>query len=721
MKTKIIFTILALSSTFIFAQKKVADKFFKNYAYVKASDLYQEAVKKGDSSAHVLTRLGDCYYNNSDSEKAATWYSEAIRKYDDVDPIYYYKYAQSLRSLGKYEDAVVYLEKFNEVQKDEDRIDGTDFTNVALYEKLKSTEGIYVDIINLPINTKNSDFGAVEHDGILYFASASKKNKEDLYSWNDEPFLDLYQSNISEATDGEDALNYTYPNYVRGEDINTKYHEASVAITNDGKTMYFTRDNVSKNKKLKADREGTSHLKIYKATLVDSTWQDVKELNFNDKVFSTGHPALSPDNETLYFTSDREGGFGQSDIWKVAILGDDNYGFPVNLGAAVNTAGKEMFPYVDKENNLYFSSDSYLNLGLLDIFKSDVLKGGKNVENLGAPFNSGLDDFAYNVDTKTGRGYFSSNRLGGMGGDDIYSFEICSQMITGTVRDSRTVLPLAFASVQLIDETGKVMEELMTGEDGTYSFKVSCNNTYNVLGSMADYKDDLKQVNTSLINGNEVITDLNLTPLIIENEIVINPIYFDFDKWDIRTDAAYELENIVSVMREHPNMKIKIESHTDSRGPDNYNLTLSDKRAKSTRDYILSREIDPSRIESAIGYGETQLVNGCANGVKCTKEEHQDNRRSKFIILEDQVEEQTETPTVEEVETEVEEQIEAPTAEQVETEVMEQTETLTVEEVETEVEEQIETPTAEQVETEVEEQIEAPTAEQVETEVMEQT
>ncbi|WP_066225401.1 OmpA family protein [Formosa haliotis] len=635
MKTKIILTILALSSTFIFAQKKVADKFFKNYAYVKASDLYQEAVKKGDSSAHVLTRLGDCYYNNSNSEKAAQWYEVAVNKYEDIDPIYYYKYAQSLRSLGQYDEAVVYLEKFNEVQKDEDRIKGTDFTNVALYEKLKSTEGVYVELVNLPINTKNSDFGGVEYDGTFYFASTSKKNRDELYVWNNEPFLDIYQSQISEATDGEDALNYSYPNYIKGSDINTKYHEASVAITNDGKTMYFTRDNVSKNKKLKADREGTSHLKIYKATYIDSTWQDVKELSINDRVYSTGHPALSPDNKTLYFTSDREGGFGQTDIWKVAILGEDNYGFPVNLGAAVNTEGKEMFPFVDEDNTLYFSSDSYVNLGFLDIFKSDVLKGGTKVENLGAPFNSGFDDFAFNIDAKNGRGYLSSNREGGMGSDDIYSFEICSQLIKGTVRDSRTLVPLSFATVQLIDETGKVMQQVMTGEDGMYSFRVKCNSKYNVLGSKADYKDDLREVNTSLINGNEIITDLNLIPLIIEDEIVINPIYFDFDKWDIRTDAAYELENIVGVMREHPNMRIKIESHTDSRGPDNYNLTLSDKRAKSTRDYILSREIDPSRIESAIGYGETQLVNGCSNGVKCTKEEHQANRRSKFIILED--------------------------------------------------------------------------------------
>ena len=635
MKTKIIFTILALSSTFIFAQKKVADKFFKNYAYIKASDLYQEAIKKGDSSAHVLTRLGDCYYNNSDSEKAAVWYSEAIAKYDDVEPIYYFKYAQTLRSLGQYDEAVVYLEKFNDVQKDEDRIKGSDFTNVALYEKLKSTEGVYVEVINLPINTKNSDFGGFEKDGILYFSSTTKKDRDKLYVWNDEPFLDIYQSNISVATDGEDALNYSYPNYIKSEDINTKYHEASVALTNDGKTIYFTRDNLSKNKKLKADREGTSHLKIYKATLIDSTWQDIKELSINDKVFSTGHPALSPDNKTLYFTSDREGGFGQTDLWKVAILGEDNYGFPVNLGAAVNTEGKEMFPFVSEDNTLYFSSDSYLNLGFLDIYESDLLKGGTNVENLGAPFNSGYDDFAFSINEETGRGYFSSNREGGMGSDDIYGFEICSQLIVGTVRDSRSVLPLAFANVQLIDETGKIIKEVMTGEDGLYAFEVKCNQTYNVLGSKADYKDDLREINTSLINGNEVLVDLNLVPLIIDLEIVISPIYFDFDKWDIRTDAAYELENIVGVMKEHPDMKIKIESYTDSRGPDQYNLILSDKRAKSTRDYIVSRGIDASRIISAIGYGETDLVNDCTNGVKCTEAQQQANRRSKFIIIEE--------------------------------------------------------------------------------------
>lgn len=634
MKTKIIFTILAITSTFIFAQSKVADKFFNNYAYVKASDLYLEALKKGDSSAHVLTRLGDCYYNNSNSKKAAFWYSKAIHKYDkDVDPIYYYKFAQSLRSLGNYKDALFFIEKFNKDQEDEDRVDETDFANVALYKKLKDPDNIYVEILNLPINTKNSDFGAIEHNGTLYFASASTKNKKDLYSWNNEPFLDIYKSTVTVDTDGEDNYNYTFPTYISSKEINTKYHEANVAITNDGKTMYFTRDNVSQNKKLKSDRKGTSHLKIYKATLVDTTWKNVKELPFNDRVFSTGHPALSPDNKTLYFTSDREGGFGQTDIWKVAILEGGSYGFPINLGAAVNTAGKEMFPFVDKNNNLYFSSDSYLSLGLLDIFKSDILNGGTNVENLGAPFNSGLDDFAYNINNDDGRGYFSSNRQGGKGGDDIYGFENCSQIIMGTVRDSKTLLPISFASVKLIDRTGKILNKLITGEDGTYSFKVSCNTKYNLLGSKTDYQDDLKNVYTSLINQHDVTTDLYLKQLIIEDEIVINPIFFDFNKSKIRTDAAYELEKIVTVMREHPNMKIKIESHSDSRGNDNFNLILSDKRAKSTKNYLLSRDINPSRIESAIGYGETQLINNCSNGVKCTKEQHQENRRSKFIIL----------------------------------------------------------------------------------------
>ncbi|WP_417213600.1 OmpA family protein [Bizionia sp.] len=636
MKTKIIFTFIALSSTFLFSQKRVADIFFENYSYVKAAELYEETVRKGDSSEHVLTRLGDCYYNNSDTESAAIWYKLALNKYKKVNPEYIYKYIQTQRSLSNYEEADTWLAKFKDIQNDDRRADDLDGSNIALYESLESLKGVEVKVKNLDINSKYSDFGAFVYNNNMYFASA-RNTENDIYKWNNEPYLDIYSAEVSQGENNIDSISNPTSVIIKGKDRND-VHEASVAITNDGNTMYFTRDNVNKKNKPIYDKKGTSHLKIYKATKAeDGSWDNVIELPFNDDIYSTGHPTLSPDNKTLYFVSDREGGLGQTDIYQVAIRGD-SYDAPVNLGKKVNTEGREMFPFVAKDSTLYFSSDGYLNLGLLDIFKTNILKDAEaEVENMGAPYNSGFDDFAYFVDSDTQKGYFSSNRADGKGGDDIYGFvaQPCKQIITGTVRDSKLLTPIAMATVQLIDETGKIVSEVTSDENGLYQIEADCSQKYKVLGMKADYKDDLKDVETTDVTGEEHVVDLNLIPLINDNEIVINPIFFDFDKWGIRADAAYELENIVSVMRAHPNMVIKIESHTDSRGGDNYNLKLSDRRAKSTQEYLYSRGITTDRIESAIGYGETRLINECSNGVKCSAEKHQENRRSKFIILKD--------------------------------------------------------------------------------------
>ncbi|HZW64004.1 MAG TPA: OmpA family protein [Flavobacteriaceae bacterium] len=634
MKAKILLAIITLSFASSFAQKqevRVADRFYKDFAYQKAAEFYGIALKKGDSSLHTLTRLGDCYYNNSNSEKSAEWYGEAIAKYEaDIKPEYLYRYSQALRGNGNYEEAIVYLEKFKALKPNDNRIAGLDYDNLEVYEQLSNTDEIYVTVENLPFNSKYADFGAFEKDNKLIFSSA-RDAKSKVYDWNGEPFLDIYEVDITEL-DGKNT--FSEAKKINAKDINTEFHEANVAITNDGLTMYFTRDNVSKGKKLKTDRDGTAHLKIYKASFIDSTWQNIEELPFNDKLFSNGHPALSPDNKHLYFVSDREGGFGETDIYRVAINADGTYGEPENLGETINSEGKEMFPFVAKDSTFYFSSDSYLNLGFLDIFKSDFLKNGNSaVENIGAPFNSGYDDFGFFINSDTDLGYFSSNRENGQGSDDIYGFIGCAQKIKGTIRDSITLQPIEMATVKLINEEGKILKEVPSDSLGGYEFKAKCNTKYTVLAEKTDYKDNYDELVTGTENGENNILDLNLVPLIRGDEIVINPIFFDFDKWDIRADAAYELENIVSVMRAHPDMVIKIESHTDSRGSDKYNMKLSDRRAKSTRDYLVSRGIAPERIESAIGYGETQLVNECGNGVKCTKEQHQENRRSKFIII----------------------------------------------------------------------------------------
>ena len=638
MKTRLLIFCLALSSSFMVAQTKLADKFFGNYGYVKATELYKEAYDDGDDSKHVLTRLGDCYYNNSDAENAAKWYGLALDKYNNVESEYIFKYIQSLKSMGKYQDANDWLVKYKEMNADDTRVQGYSLSNLDVYEELKEADNMIVDLQNLPINTANSDFAPYVYDGVLYYASANDSNSKKLYSWNKEPFLDIY---MVSTEDNDTVVTYGTPKSINAKKLNTDYHEATLAITNDGQTMYFTRDNLNKRNRLGYDEEGTTYLKMYRATYnnADQRWDDIIDLPFNDKIYSTGHPALSPDGKQLYFVSDREGGLGKTDIYVVDIMEDGTYSEPRNLGPQVNTEGREMFPFVSKDSTLYFSSDGHLNLGLLDIFKSDMLKD-ENAEpvNMGAPYNSGDDDFAYFVNSsdKGSKGYFSSNRPGGKGNDDIYGFNayVCQQIISGVTRDklSNEVVPLA--TVRLIDEEGKVIEELTSDENGEYQFEVDCNQKYVVIGTKEDYREDRKDITTDDEHEKVHEADLYLEPLVRENQVVLNPIFFDFDKWNIRTDAEYELENLVDVLRNNPEMVIKIESHTDSRGSDRYNMKLSDRRAKSTRDYILSRGIDEKRIESAIGYGETQLLNECSNGVKCTKEQHQLNRRSYFYILE---------------------------------------------------------------------------------------
>ena len=620
-----------------FAQTKVADNFFRDFNYDNAAELYKEALKKEDSTEHILSRLGDCYFNVSEVKEAAFWYKKAIDKYPNIDSDYVYKYIQTLRAQKKYEEANNFVKVFNKKNKKDGRIKDIESFNLETYSELSNTEKVYVDIENLPLNTKYSDFGSFEQNNKLYFYSTWVKdsitNERDLYELNNEPYLNIFETEISIENNKKIFGDASKLN----SEINTKNdHEGLVTITNDGNTMYFTRNNVNKKDRRKYNKSGSSNLKIYKATKDGDTWINIEELPFNNENFDFTAPALTPDNKTLIFSSNIDSGYGQTDLYKVSINEDGTYGEPVNLGPKINTEGNEKFPFVAKDSTLYFSSDANINLGLLDIFESNILKTNKNIEvkNLGAPFNSSFDDFCFFIDTETNTGYFSSNREGGQGGDDIYSFGKlkCEQIVKGTIRDELTNELLSKATVSLIDIDGKILERYKTTEDGQYQFTIDCEKSYTILAERPTYRPDTIEFETTNVTREEKEIDLFLKPLIIDNEIVINPIFFDFDKSNIRPDAAYELENIVAVMREHPKMVIKIESHTDSRGNDNYNMKLSDRRAKSTRDYLYSRGIATERIESAIGYGESQIKNRCSNGVKCTDEEHEENRRSKFII-----------------------------------------------------------------------------------------
>ncbi|WP_369048663.1 OmpA family protein [Tenacibaculum sp. UWU-22] len=642
---KFLFVIaLLLLSTQNYGQRKyAADQYFKQFAYKKAINLYEQIYKSGDNSKLVLERLGDANYFNTDTKNAEIWYHKLLENYSqEVSSKYFFRFAQALKANGKLEESEEIMKKYKELEPDYSPAKSLVSASDSGYLDLTDKD---IAIHNVSTNTEFSDFGGFEKDGEFYFASSeplpNAENK--LYRWNNQPYLNLFQASVTERyvedVNSEHKVIELFDKSLMSLSINSIFHESNAIITKDGQTMYFTRDNFDGKKKGRDKKTHTTHLKLYRITKEDGKWGDIVELPFNSDNYSVGHPALSPDEKTLYFASDMPGGYGNTDIYKVSVI-DNIYGKPVNLGRGINTEEREMFPFVGADSTLYFSSDGHSGHGLLDIFESKLESGEyKTVKNLEEPFNSKRDDIAFYINDAKNEGFFSSNREGGKGDDDIYSFvitkEVCKQTIKGLVTDKKTGKPIPDASVKLVDSEGKIIEIVQSDVEGLYTFTdIDCSLNFTVMGEKMDYKPDQKQVATTSVNGETRVADLVLTPLIIGNQIVINPIYFDFDKYYIRGDAAEELEHIITVLNDHPDMIIKIESHTDCRGTREYNRTLSDNRAKSTRDYIISRGIQPYQIESAIGYGESQPLYDCGGNCKgCTEEEHQLNRRSYFYIV----------------------------------------------------------------------------------------
>ena len=618
---------------------KKADKQYAKYAYIDATQTYERVAAKGYKSADMFQKLGNAYYFNAELDKANKWYGELFAMGGDIAPEYYYRYAQTLKSAGDYAKADQMMVQFN--QKASADLRGQIFKDKQNYmDVIKANSGRYT-IGDAGINSKYSDYGSSFFGKKLVFTSsrdtgsfAQKKHK-----WTNQYFTNMYAAEIGK----DDSLS----NPVKfAKSINSKFHEATPVFTKDGKTVYFTRNNYNDGHKGK-DANKITLLKIYKATLKDSTnWSDATELPFNSDSYSTAHPTLSADGKTMYFASDMPGTHGQSDIWKVAISDDGSFGTPVNLGTGINTEGKETFPTITDENELYFATDGHPGLGGLDIFMSKVSADGTygDPQNIGAPANSPQDDFAYLIDTKTRKGFLSSNRTGGQGYDDIYKFTetrklICEQVLAGVVTDLETGEILAGAKVTLMDDKFNKIKEIMSDAEGKYDFgTVECGKIYYVRGEKETYETKEQKVTISKESGK---TDLpiqlekKVKPVTVGDDLAkafgIKIIYFDLDKWDIRQDAALELEKILDVMKQYPMMKIDVRSHTDSRQTHKYNQKLSDRRAASTIDWLVSNGVEKARLTGR-GYGETKLVNKCADGVQCTEEEHQANRRSEFII-----------------------------------------------------------------------------------------
>lgn len=598
---------------------QVADKHFSKFEFIEAIEAYNKLIEKGKGDQYVYSQLAEANYNLYSTVEAERWYAKALESNQDSEMIY--KYSQMLKANGKYDKSNEWMQKFAQMNPKDERAIAFK-ANPDYIPGILQGEKKY-DIKTLDFNSETSDFGGTVANGNLYFSSARNKARRN-YGWNEEPFLDIYQVAID--------MEVTEPELVDG--INTKHHEGTVAFSPDGNTMYFSRESYFEGdyEKDNANKNKLSVFYLYKTTKNGDLWEDAEPLqSINNNNYSVSAPAISADGKTLYFHSDMPGGYGLFDIYKATINNDGTLGKAENLGNKINTEGQDRFPFITNDGTLYFSSDGHLGLGGLDVFY--VSETG-DIKNIGVPINSNSDDFAFTINDETGAGYVSSNRSGGKGNDDIYGvkrLEPCDVQLITTVIDSETGNPLTNVNVVIKDKNNQIVSTQTTNANGQVSYEVSCEKALEISGTLPDYEGNT--INFSGSKDKEYNLQLELKPidkLIVNDRVVLNPILFDFDKSNITAQGAFELDKLVAVMNKYPEMVISAESHTDTRGSARYNEALSDRRAKSTVQYVISKGIDASRI-SGIGKGENELKVDC--GSNCTEEEHQLNRRSEFIIV----------------------------------------------------------------------------------------
>lgn len=630
---------LGLSSlNLVFGQEKKLEKAAENYEkldYVNAQKIYLAVAEKGHQSEELFTKLANSYYFNAQYDQAVKWYGRLFELNPEPEnDIVYLRYSQALKATGNDKSSDVY----DAFVAKRGLKSGRSARNYA--DLIQQNSGRYeVEPISKLYDENVISFGYFKSGNALYYASTSDSktflNKRS--AWDGLSFLSLYSIEL-------DSLNQALGNSVKltGK-LNSRFHESSPVFTADNNTMYFTRSNITAK-----NRKDDQKLKIYRSKKINNKWQEAEELSINSDHFSTAHPALSPNGTKLYFSSDRPGGYGESDLYVSIINTDGSIGEPVNLGPEINTRGKETFPFVSADHELYFSSDGHFGLGGLDVFYIKIEEDGfGNLLNVGAPINTYADDFAFGIDQSTHRGFISSNRSDTEGTfvyDNIYTFlettpiiDVYFAQIQGLVTDKQTGLPIEGANIVLTDSNNKIHKQVRTNAEGYYTVETDKFETYFVKATKERYDSDEFLSKANLEHQRiDFQLQTNEVPLVTGTDLAkvlnIPIIYFDFDKSNIRQDAQVELEKVLAVLDQYPNIRLEIRSHTDSRGNDAYNKGLSQRRATSTLKYLVENGIPESRLQ-AVGFGESRLVNNCSNGVPCSSEEHQKNRRSEFIII----------------------------------------------------------------------------------------
>ena len=718
---------------------KKADTYFNKLAYASAAPLYEELLGSSVDSPSLKSKLARSYFYLQEMEKAEYVFAKFIDSDEaDLEDVFYY--AQALKQNQKYSESDVWMQKVNELATDDLR--GLSFvTQLNYFDRLKNQEP-YFTYQHQGVNSTEADFGGYfSQDGEhAYFVTGREKRVfvQNIFAWNNNRFLNIYLADIDSNFQMSQAFR------IKGK-VNTRFHEGPMCFTPDGKTVFFTRNNMSRGKN-RRDQNKIQNLMIYRAEIdKNNRWVNQTLLPFNSKEYSSGHPTISKDGKTLYFASDMPGGFGGVDLYSVEIFEDGSMGKPKNLGNAINTEGNEMFPWINSENQLFFSSNGHIGLGGLDVFVAlpDNNSAFSKVLNVGQPINSNKDDFAFVMHSNNINGFFSSNRTEGKGDDDIYSFVLIRPFVTslfveGYISEVNSSAILRGAQIVLKDQNDSIVAITTADERGKYSIELDPDSDYRIEVSMDNYFKNSFDLSTKNISTDvEVIEqNLNLEPdpglslvalitdhktgdpltgvtltlldnstnekfviitdetgivrkplfnkrlndevkyqVIIETEgyftkevvyskvltrsgqyemheeldlgldklvkdlaemIEINPINFDLNKYNIRPDAAIELDKIVEIMNQYPKMVVELGSHTDCRGSRSYNESLSDRRAKASAAYIKERITDPQRIYGK-GYGETILLNDCecegSIQSSCSEEELAINRRTEFKVI----------------------------------------------------------------------------------------
>lgn len=621
--------------------EKKAMKSFRYGKYESVISYYKGVLRKQPGNGSANYYIAESYRLSNRIKEAEPFYAKAGGRGINADSVKLF-YAKSLQANSKYDEARTVLESLESDARDEklkDRaqkeIDGLNYL-----EKLADKKSYY-KIKNLEaINTPFTEYNPVYSNNELYFTSSRANAK--IYEATGTPFTDIYKAETNGANVNASTIT-PLPELINESNIN----EGCITFTPDGKTMIFAKGNTGK-------RKGTNDVDLYISRYRNGQWSEALPININLPDAWESTPALSADGRTLYFSSNRKGGYGDLDLYSAQMDSRGRFGKVKNLGAEFNTAGAETFPYVSDNGKMYFSSDGHPGYGMLDIFVVNRANGKTVVENLGQPVNSTADDFGLFL-FKADRGFFTSNREGGKGDDDIYTFinedpnlkvvNYFLQGITYMIRKDSTREILPNTKVSLMDPDGDVMQDFVTGDDGKFLFRVYENENYTLLGETDGFITKRQTYTTvgksvPLESLKELVTTITLDTILVldrkeRNKIfVLENIYFGYDSADIRRDAAIELNKLVTLLNDNTDLKIEMGSHTDSVASDAYNIQLSQRRAESTVNYLIQKGIDPSRLV-AKGYGESKPIARNTNSDGSDNPEgRQRNRRTEFKILE---------------------------------------------------------------------------------------